>query len=178
MAAVPDSALGGAAKQVPTTSMVQNLTLVGTTVLDPQGQQIGHIKHVLLNTQTGQATFVILDAESLGPGHAILVVPYQALRISFNPSDRRQSVVLDRRPDQLRVAPQIQNDQWQLLENPQFLEQARNFYQIRTYYSAARPIENPSSPSLPTQPTMPAPCVVLPSADAGLPQDLIDFYNE
>jgi len=161
--------------QGPPVEVVKNLTLVGATVLDPQGIHLGKIQHVLLDAQTGQATFVVLDADSLGPGHEILVVPYQALRITYNPSDRRQSIVLDRRPDQLRAAPRIQNGQWQLLENPQFLSLARNFYQIRTYYTAARPIDNPSPPSLSA---MPAPCIVQPQAGSGLPQDLVDFYSE
>ena len=126
--------------------IIQNSTLIGTTVLNPQSQKLGRIKDVLLDFQTGQATFVILDAEVSGSGHAMLVVPCQALRVSFNSSENRQSVVLDLRPDQLRVAPQIQDNQWQMLQNPQFLEQARSFYQPRTY-TAARPIDNSIAPS-------------------------------
>ena len=128
---------------------------MGTTVLGPQSQKLGQIKDVLFDSQTGQATFVVLDAEAPGSGHAMLVVPYQALRVSVNPSDHRQSVVLDLRPDQMRAAPQIQNNQWQMLQNPQFLQQARDFYQIRTYY-AARPIDDPSAPP---PPSMPAPAI-------------------
>ena len=124
--------------------IIQDSTLMGTTVLDPQSQKLGQIKDVLFDSQTGQATFVVLDAEAPGSGHAMLVVPYQALRVSVNPSDHRQSLVLDLRPDQVRAAPQIQNNQWQMLQNPHFLQQARDFYQIRTYY-AARPIDDPSA---------------------------------
>ncbi len=158
--------------------IIQTSTLIGTTVLDPQGQILGQIKDVLLDSQTGQATFVVLDAEAPNSVHAMLVVPYRALWVSFNPLDHRQSVVLDLRPDQLQAAPQIQNDQWQMLQNPQFLEQARTFYQITTY-TVARPIENPSVPSLPAPAAAPVPCpVAQPSADSDLPQDLRDFYNE
>ena len=83
--------------------IIQTSTLIGTTVLNPQSQKLGRIKDLLLDFQTGQATFVILDAEVSGSGHAMLVVPCQALRVSFNSSENRQSVVLDLRPDQLRA---------------------------------------------------------------------------
>ena len=106
--------------------------------------KLGRIKNVLCEAQTGQATFVILDAKIPGSGHAMLVVPYQALWVSVNPLDHRQSVVLDLQPDQLPAAPQIRNDQWDVLQNPQFLDQARNFYHVMTY-TAAHPIDNPSA---------------------------------
>jgi len=74
--------------------------------------------------------------------------------VTFNAADNRQSVVLDLRPDQVAAAPQIQSNQWQMLQNTQFLEQARNFYQIRPY-TAARPIEGP--PSAPSAVNMAVP---------------------
>jgi hypothetical protein len=166
-----------------------------------QGQKLGQIKDVLLDSQAGQATFVVLDAAAPGTGHAMLVVPYRALWVSINPVDKRQSVVLDLRPDQLLAAPRIQSDQWQMLQNPQFLEQARSFYRVPTYapsqpgdnpsapylaarpadspsmtYSAARPIENPSMANPPIQYIAPPPCMN--TGDSGWTRDLEDFYNE
>ena len=159
--------------------IIQTSKLMGTTVLNSQGKEkVGQIKDVLLDPQSGRATFVILDVEIPGSGHAMLVVPYQSLRVSSRPSDNHQSVMLDVRPENLHAAPQIQNNQWQVLQNPQFLEQARNFYQSGTY-TAARPIEVPPSlPSPSVEPAMPPPCVNPVDAGSGLPQDLIDFYGE
>jgi hypothetical protein len=62
-----------------------------------------------------------------------------------------------------------------MLQNPKFLEQARNFYQARTY-TAAPPVDNPSPSSLP--PAVPQPCVNSVAPASGWTQDLIDFYNE
>ena len=47
---------------------IQISTLVGTTVLDSQGQQLGRIKEFRLDSQTGQATFVVLNAEAPNAG--------------------------------------------------------------------------------------------------------------
>ena len=155
-------------------TIIQDSTLMGSTVVNPQGQKLGRIKDVLLDAQNGQATFVVLDADAGASGHAMLVVPFRALWVSVNPVDHRQTVVLDLRPDQFHAAPQIKNDQWQMLQSPQFLDQARDFYQVGTY-TAARPIEEMSPPSLPP------PCpVTQPYANSGddLPPDLEEFYNE
>jgi hypothetical protein len=57
--------------------------LVGMTVLDPQGQKLGRIKDVLLDSRTGQTTFVVLDAEAFGAGHPMT---YSAARPIQNPS--------------------------------------------------------------------------------------------
>jgi sporulation protein YlmC with PRC-barrel domain len=157
--------------------------LVGTTVIDRQGQRLGQIKDGMLDSRTGQVSFVVLDAEVLGSGHAMLVVPYQALRVSFSPTDNRRSVVLDLRPEHLRAAPQIDKNQWQMLQNPQFLEQARNFYQVRPY-SAARPIESPTVPGMLSVPSVPCPpiqwAVPRPPADPyeGWSESLKDFGRE
>ena len=89
--------------------IVQNSTLVGTAVLDPQGQQLGQIRNVLFDAQSGQATFVVIDAKASNAAQAMLVVPYPALRVTFNTVDNHQTVVLDLRADQVATAPQIQN---------------------------------------------------------------------
>jgi hypothetical protein len=91
--------------------------------------------------------------------------------------------VLDLRPDQLAAAPQIRNNQMQMLQNPQFLEQARNFYQVRTY-TAASPIETPSLPAAasapcpPVLPLLPPPCACFGNPYCDWPQSLLDFSSE
>jgi sporulation protein YlmC with PRC-barrel domain len=172
------------------TGMIQNSVLTGATVLDSQNQKLGQIKDVLFDVTTGQATFVVLDAGIPGvTNRAMLVVPYQALQMNVSPSDNHLTVMLNRKPDQLRAAPQIQNNQWQLLQNSQFLTQARDFYQIKAYY-AARPIDNAVMPNPPAQISPPPPpaaspayptfLVVPPCVTNGsnFSQSLEDFYNE
>ncbi len=140
---------------------------IGTAVSNLQGQKVGQIKDILFDPLNGHATFVILDASIAGSGRAMLVVPYPALQVSVDAANRRHSVVLDLRPEHLRTAPQIQNNQLQALQNPQFLEQARDFYGPMPY-TAARPIDsaNPPPPRSPAE------------SESGWTQDLIDFYNE
>ncbi len=62
---------------------IQLSALVGTTVLDPQGQKLGRIKNVLVDSQTGRATFVVLDAVASNSGHPLT---YTAERPIDSPS--------------------------------------------------------------------------------------------
>jgi sporulation protein YlmC with PRC-barrel domain len=136
--------------------------LIGTSVFNPQGQKLGQIKEILFDSQTGLVNLVVLDANVAGTGRASIVVPYSILRASTNVADNRQSFMLDLRPDQLRMAPRIENNQWETIRSPQFLEQVRNFYQPREY-TAARPIESASAPAPVLQyAAPPQPCFDIP----------------
>ncbi len=174
-AAVAEANTGQDQLTVPASpTVISTSTLVGSPVLDPRSQQLGRIKDVLLDPRSGRATFMVIDAQAPGTGHAMLVVPYEALQIGFYPGQDRVSVVLDLQPGQVQAAPQIRDDQWSMLQDPRFLQRARSFYQVTTY-TAARPIENA------TQAAPPNPCPLPPSqtgAYAGWPQHLIEFGSE
>ena len=151
--------------------VIENSALIGTTVLDSQGQAVGRIKDLLFDYQTGQAVFVVVAAESAPSGHPTFVVPYRALRLSFNPEDNRPRVTMDQRPSGLYSASQMEIDQGQVIGG--LPEPARNVYQFSSY------------PAVPTDassaPCPPAPCVEPPSRNssyAGWPQSLIDFSSE
>jgi sporulation protein YlmC with PRC-barrel domain len=152
--------------------VIENSALIGTTVLDSQGQAVGRIKNLLLDNQTGQAVFVVVDAKSAPANHATFVLPYRALRLSFNPADNRLRVAIDQRPNRMYSASQMKIDRGQqvLGHSP---EQAPNLYQLSSY------------PAVPTDtlsaPCPPAPCAEPPSRNssyAGWPQSLIDFSSE
>ena len=172
VAAEPNTVQNNPAMQGPPRT-IRDLTLVGSTVRDLKGQKLGEIQYVLLAPRTGQAKFVILAAEGPGSAHMTLVVPFQALGVSFNPTEKRQVVEMNIRPDQLAAAPQIQNNQWQVLQNQQFRDQVRSFYHVFKTYTVARPIVNPSVPRT----ASPATASPSPQKSAE-PEDLTEFYEE
>ena len=172
VAAEPNTVQNKPAMQGPPKA-IQDLTLVGSTVRNLSGQKLGEIQYVLLAPPTGQAKFVILAAEGPGSARMTLVVPFQALRVSFNPTEKRQVVEMNIQLDQLAAAPQIQNNQWQVLRNQQFRDQVRSFYHVFKTYTVARPIVNPSAPST----AVPATASAAPQGSAE-PEDLKEFYNE
>ena len=163
---------------------IQVSTLIGAKVSSLKGQEnLGTIKDLLLDPQTGQATFAILDPPVAGSGHGMLVVPYTALTMERNAIGGRPSVALDLRTSNLRDAPQIHANDRELLQNPRFLEQANNFYRAQPYI-VARPIEaapntaTSAPPALPQTSMAPAPCLIPQVQESDLPPDLQGFYDE
>jgi len=169
VAAEPNTVQNKLAMQGPPRA-IQDLTLVGSTVRTLSGQRLGEIQYVLLAPWTGQAKFVILAAEEPGSAHMTLVVPFQALRVTFNPTEKRQVVEMNIQPDQLAAAPQIQNNQWQVLQTQQFRDQVRSFYHVFKTYTVARPIVNPST----ARPVTASPA----RQGSAEPEDLKEFYDE
>ena len=88
-AAAPSTAQNSPAMQGPA-AIIQISTLKGMTVLDSQGNKLGQIRDVALDSQTGRATFVVLDAAAPGSGQP---VPYTAARPIDNPSMPAPSAV-------------------------------------------------------------------------------------
>ena len=62
------------------------------------GQRNGPAQGRSARLSDGSGDLRASDAEIPGAGRAMLVVPYQALRVSVNSADHHQSVVLDLRP--------------------------------------------------------------------------------
>jgi sporulation protein YlmC with PRC-barrel domain len=163
--AASKNAAGNRLPEMAAPAITQVSHLMGASVSNLQGKEVGRIKDILLDPKTGSASFAIVDAEIPCAGRGMLVVPYHALRVSAVNNGR--SVVLDLRSENMHVAPSIRDNDWRVLQNPQFLQEARNFYGPVTY-TVGRPIENASLP----------PCPTTSEPDSGWPQDLIDFFNE
>jgi len=166
--AAPPSPAPNAATTPCSSSVGLVSNLMRATVENLQGKKVGQIKDILLDPSTGQANFVVLDAEIAGSGHAMLVVPYQALEMSTKPKANAPEILLDLRSDRMPTAPRILNTQSQALQNPQFLADARNYYLPQTY-TVARPIENANVPPTYSPAT---------NTESEWTRDLIDFYNE
>ncbi len=88
---------------------IQVSALVGMAVLDPQGQKLGRIKGILLDSRTGQATFIVVDAGA-APSHRMT---YSAAHPIENPAmpapSLPPSVTADQSPAQPVMPPPCMN---------------------------------------------------------------------
>ena len=69
---------------------IHDSTLIGVTVLDSQGQKLGQIKEVLVDSQTGKATFLVLDAVATGSSHPVTYTAARPIDNSSVPSTSSQ----------------------------------------------------------------------------------------
>lgn len=86
----------------------------GTHVKNPQGQDLGAIDEVLIDPDTGQVRFVILDVGGfLGVGSTRVAVPLGAFQITQE--GNKSKWVLDADKEKLKNAPKVEGKNYQRL---------------------------------------------------------------
>jgi sporulation protein YlmC with PRC-barrel domain len=86
----------------------------GTHVKNPQNQDLGQIDEVLIDPDTGQVRFVILDVGGfLGLGSTRVAVPLNAFQITQEGNNAKW--VLDADKEKLKNAPKVEGQNYQRL---------------------------------------------------------------
>ena len=77
-------------------------TLLGSDVKNPQGQDVGDLKHLMLDPHTGRVMYAVVAMGGfLGMGEKTVVVPWNALEVARD----GKSLVLNVSPQMLQPAP-------------------------------------------------------------------------
>jgi len=77
-------------------------TLLGSDVKNPQGQDVGDLKQLMLDPHTGRVMYAVVAMGGfLGMGEKTVVVPWHALEVARN----GKSLVLNVSPQMLQQAP-------------------------------------------------------------------------
>jgi sporulation protein YlmC with PRC-barrel domain len=86
----------------------------GTNVKNMQGQDLGQIEDVLIDPDTGQVRFVILEVGGfLGLGSTRVAVPLSAFQITKE--GNKPKWVLDADKEKLKNAPKVEGKNYQRL---------------------------------------------------------------
>lgn len=100
-------------------------TLVGDNVRNRQGEDLGSIKEIMLDTSQGRIAYAVLSFGGwLGMGDKLFAVPWQAL--SLDTADH--AMVLDVSKDRLKSAPGFDKDRWPDMVDPAFASKLNGFY--------------------------------------------------
>ncbi len=100
-------------------------TMIGDRVINPQGEDLGKIKDIMINVAQGRIAYAVLSFGGvLGVGDKLFAVPWQALR--FDPA--RHHFVLDVSKEKLGNAPGFDKDNWPDLADPEFIRRIYTYY--------------------------------------------------
>lgn len=100
-------------------------TLMGEDVSNAQGEDLGDIKEIMLDMQTGEIAYAVLSFGGLmGMGTKLFAVPWQALQLDTT----NKRFILDVPKDKLEQAPGFDKDNWPDLASPEFGSQIHSFY--------------------------------------------------
>ncbi|MBB3117680.1 PRC-barrel domain-containing protein [Pseudoduganella violacea] len=100
-------------------------TLVGEDVYNRQEEDLGDIKEIMLDMQTGQIAYAVLSFGGwLGMGDKLFAVPWQSLQLDTV----NKRFLLDVSKEQLRNAPGFDKDRWPDMASSEFSSQVHSFY--------------------------------------------------
>ena len=121
-------------------------TLLGEKVVNAYDVELGDIKEIMLDMQTGQVAYAVLAFGGfMGMGEKLFAVPWQALHLDT--ANKRFLLNVDK--DRLKTAPGFNKDAWPDMADMQWANSIHAFYG--------------TDPSRPGAPTM-APGGVAPAA--------------
>ncbi|RZA25230.1 MAG: PRC-barrel domain containing protein, partial [Lysobacteraceae bacterium] len=100
-------------------------TLIGDSVVNVQEEDLGDIKEIMLDMQTGQVAYAVLAFGGfLGMGEKLFAVPWQALHLDT--ANKRMVLNVDK--ERLKTAPGFDKDAWPDMSDMGWASGIHSFY--------------------------------------------------
>lgn len=100
-------------------------TLVGNDVYNEKAEDLGDIKEIMLDMNTGKISYAVLSFGGfLGMGEKLFAVPWQALKL--DPEHKR--FILDVEKERLETAPGFDKDKWPNMSDPTWAKGIHSYY--------------------------------------------------
>ena len=100
-------------------------TLIGDSVVNAQEEDLGDIKEIMLDMQTGQVAYAVLAFGGfLGMGEKLFAVPWQALHLDT--VNKRMVLNVDK--ERLKNAPGFDKDAWPDMSDMSWASGIHSFY--------------------------------------------------
>ena len=100
-------------------------TLSGDAIKNPQGESLGDLKDIMIDTGTGKVAYAVLSFGGvLGLGDKLFAVPWDALAVD----GENKHLVLNVSKERLKDAPGFDKDHWPNFAEPAFADQVHGYY--------------------------------------------------
>jgi sporulation protein YlmC with PRC-barrel domain len=117
-------------------------TLIGDSVVNTNEEDLGDIKEIMLDMQTGQVAYAVLAFGGfLGMGEKLFAVPWQALHLDTV----NKRFMLNIEKDRLKTAPGFDKDAWPDMSDMTWASGIHSFYGTDPHRSGA-PTMGPGVP--------------------------------
>ena len=106
-------------------------TLVGDSVVNAEGEDLGDIKAIMLDVTTGRIAYAVLSFGGfLGMGDKLFAVPWSALTLDTD----EKRFILDVPKDRLENAPGFDKDHWPSMADASWASDVHAHYNARPYW--------------------------------------------
>ena len=100
-------------------------TLVGNSVYNTKGEDLGDIKDIMLNVTYGKVTYAVLEFGGfLGMGEKLFAVPWDALKLDSE--NKRFTLNIDK--ERLENAPSFDKDYWPNMADETWAKEINAYY--------------------------------------------------
>lgn len=100
-------------------------TLSGDDVKNPQGDSLGDLKDIMIDTQSGKVAYAVLSFGGiLGMGDKLFAVPWESLVVD----GENKQLILNVSKERLKDAPGFDKDHWPNFADEAFAEKLRGYY--------------------------------------------------
>lgn len=115
-------------KRGPGPALMGANTLIGDDVYNTSGENLGDIKEIMLDIQTGKVAYAVLSFGGfLGVGEKLFAVPWNALTLDTE----NKGFVLSITKEQLKAAPGFDKSDWPDMTDPLWIKTIDSYYQAR-----------------------------------------------
>jgi sporulation protein YlmC with PRC-barrel domain len=105
--------------------------LLGSTVKNPQGKDLGTIKDLVISPEDNRVVYAVLAFGGvLGLGERSCAIPLSTLK----PAAEAKTFVLEVDPERLRTAPEFNHNNWPQMTDPQWITSVYTFYGLQPYW--------------------------------------------
>ena len=106
-------------------------TLVGDSVRNAKGEDLGKIEEIMLDMGGGRIAYAVLSSGGfLGMGNKLYAIPWSSLRLDTD----NECFVLDMDKSKLESAPGFDKDHWPTMADRQWATDLHNYYGSRPYW--------------------------------------------
>jgi len=108
-------------------------SLNGTNVVNPMGENLGHVEDLMIDLNTGRILYTVLSFGGiLGIGNKLFAVPFEAFGIDQDNED----FILDVDQERLKNAPGFDKNDWPATDDADFNAEVYRYYNIEPYWTA------------------------------------------
>jgi sporulation protein YlmC with PRC-barrel domain len=106
-------------------------TIIGDSVNNPQGENLGTIKDIMLDLDTGRVAYAVLSYGGfLGMGDKLFAVPWNAMRLDAP----NHAFVLDVDQERLKEAEGFDPNEWPDMADQSWGRRLHDFYGAQPYW--------------------------------------------
>jgi len=116
-------------------NLIKGNTFIGADVQNPQGQNLGDIKDIVIDRASGRIAYAVVSFGGfLGMGEKLFAVPWG---VFAQPKADKDTFVLDIDKERLKNAPGFDAHNWPQMASREWVTSLYSYYNIPPYWTAS-----------------------------------------